>query len=77
MKKMIGIEVTNWRFGPPQMQFPLQKSSTDTTEAGSITVEAGKMYTVTVNGDYNNDGSVHAWISAEPDINADELGGQW
>jgi hypothetical protein len=71
------MEVTNWRFGPPQMQFPLQKSSTDTTELGSKTIEAGKMYTIVVTGDYNNDGRVRAWISAETDINADELGGQW
>jgi len=71
------IEVTNWRFGPPQMQFPLQVSATDTTEVTSVTIEAGKMYTITVSGDYNNSGKVSAWISAETDIDADELGGKW
>ena len=44
---------------------------------GAKTIKAGKMYTITVTGDYNNDGRVRAWISAETDINPDELGGKW
>jgi hypothetical protein len=68
--------VGNWKFGPSGFDVQLQTSETDATAVSSLTIEQGKMYTVTVTGDHNS-GNLKAYISNTTDIPSSELGGSW
>jgi len=71
------VTVGNWKFGPPGWEAALQKDADDTTPITSLTIEQGKMYTVTVIGSHNDD-SIQTWISEITDINPDEfVGNSW
>jgi len=70
------IVVGNWKFGPSGFDVALQTSETDPTVVSSLTIEQGKMYTVTVTGDHNSN-TLKAWLSNTTDIPANELGGSW
>ena len=67
---------SNWRFGPPGFEVPLQTSESDSTVVSSITIERDKMYTITVTGDHNV-GTLKAWVSSEMDIPSNDLAGEW
>jgi hypothetical protein len=54
--------VSNWKFGPTGYEVALQVSESDTTPLTTLTIERDKLYTVTVTGDRNTPGSIHAWI---------------
>ena len=73
---MDSILVANWKFGPSGLYVELQKGENDGTPLGSLTVERGKMYTVTVSGSHN-DGTLKAWVSETADIPQNELSGIW
>jgi hypothetical protein len=68
--------VANWKFGATGMEIGLQKEENDYTPLNSLTIENGKMYTVTVNGSHN-DGTLKAWVSDTADISQSELIGIW
>ena len=73
---MDSILVANWKFGPSGSYVELQKGENDDTPLGSLTIEKGKMYTVTVSGSHN-DGTLKAWVSEIADIPQSELSGIW
>jgi len=70
------IVVANWKFGPSGFDVPLQTSESNPATVSSLTIEQGKMYTITVTGDHNNE-TLKAWVSNITDIPVNELGGNW
>jgi hypothetical protein len=70
------ITVANWKFGTTGFEVALQTSETDATPVTSLTIERGKMYTITVSGSHNDD-TLKAWVSNTTDIPSNELGGTW
>jgi hypothetical protein len=69
-------QVSNWSFGPSGFAKALQTSESDATPLGTFTIEEGKMYTITVSGDFNAN-TLKAWISSTTDIPSSEIGGTW
>jgi hypothetical protein len=70
------IIVANWKFGATGFEVGLQTDEDDDTPITSLTIEQGKMYTITVSGDHNDD-TLKAWISDTTDIPQNELSGTW
>jgi len=70
------VTVGNWKFGPTGFEVALQTDENDSTPVTSLTVEQGKMYTITVTGSHN-DNTLKAWISETTDISQDDIGGTW
>jgi len=70
------ITVSNWKFGAPGFEVALQTGENDTTPVSSLTVDQGKMYTVTVTGSHN-DNNLKAWISQTTVIPQNDIGGSW
>jgi len=68
--------VSNWKFGAPSQEVALQKGENDSTLLGALTIEQGKLYTITVSGDHNSTG-IKAWVSNTADISANDIGGEW
>jgi len=70
------ISVASWKFGPPGFEVDLQAGENDDTPLGLLTIDKGKMYTITVSGSHN-DGTLKAWVSETADIPQNELSGTW
>ena len=61
------ITVSNWKFGASGSEVALQTGENDAAPLGPLTVERGKMYTITVSGSHG-DNSLKAWVSDTTDI---------
>ena len=70
------IDKGSWKFGPTGFEVALQTSADDNTPVTTLTIEQGKLYTVTVIGSHN-DGNLKAYISGITAISANEIGGTW
>ncbi|MDR2576338.1 MAG: hypothetical protein LBC52_07845 [Treponema sp.] len=70
------IDVANWKFGPTGFEVDLTTSATDDNKVGTLKIEQGKMYTITVTGSHN-DGNLKAYLSDTTDIPVSEIGGMW
>jgi len=70
------VIISNWSFGPSGFDVGLQTSESDSTLLDSFKIERDKMYTITVNGDHN-DNSLKAWISSLADIQSADMAGTW
>ena len=68
--------VSDWSFGPPGFEKPLQKSENDAANAGAMSLKENTMYTITVTGNHNAN-TIKAWISNETTIPQSELAGTW
>jgi len=67
----------NWKFGPSGFEVDLQTSESDNTKITSLTIEQGKMYTITVIGNHNDNAGIKAWVSNTTEIPVGEIGGAW
>jgi C-terminal processing protease CtpA/Prc len=62
----------NWKFGPPGYEVPLQVSESDSTEAGSITIQRDVIYIITVASD-SVASKIYAYISDEQPIDTGDF----